>query len=388
MRFFKDVALSTVFAGGVTVLVGFTSSLALVFQAAQATGADAAQMASWVWALGMGMAATCIGLSWRYRTPIVTAWSTSGAAMLIISAPGWPMGEVVAAFVMSSLMVTLVGFSGWFERFMDRVPLPLAAGMLAGVLLRLGLDVFVVMSAQLWLPLIMVMVYLLTMRWSPRYAVVLTMLVGGVLAAMQGQVHLQDIDWQWAHPVWTTPTFTLSGFISLALPFFIVNMASQNIPGVASWRAHDYHPPLSPVIGWIGVANVLLAPFGAFSVNLAAITASICASPEAHPDRSKRYTAAISAGVFYFIAGLAGASMVSVFAAFPKALVTVIAGIALFGTISNALATALQDVGHRQAAFLTFVVTASGFSLWGISSAFWGLVAGLLAWGLAYQRQA
>jgi benzoate membrane transport protein len=174
----------------------------------------------------------------------------------------------------------------------------------------------------------------------------------------------------------------------LALPFFIVNMASQNIPGVASWRAHDYHPPLSPVIGWIGVANVLLAPFGAFSVNLAAITASICASPEAHPDRSKRYTAAISAGVFYFIAGLAGASMVSVFAAFPKALVTVIAGIALFGTISNALATALQEVGHRQAAFLTFVVTASGFSLWGISSAFWGLVAGLLAWGLAYQRQA
>jgi benzoate membrane transport protein len=180
----------------------------------------------------------------------------------------------------------------------------------------------------------------------------------------------------------------LSGFISLALPFFIVNMASQNIPGVASLRAHDYHPPLSPVIGWIGVANLLMAPFGAFSVNLAAITASICASPQAHPDRTKRYTAAMSAGVFYFIAGLAGASMVSVFAAFPKALVTVIAGIALFGTISNALASALHDLGHRQAAFLTFAVTASGFSPWGISSAFWGLVAGLLAWGLAYQRQA
>ena len=382
MKFFNDVALSTVFAGGVTVLVGFTSSLALVFQAAQATGADAAQMASWVWALGMGMAATCIGLSWRYRTPVVTAWSTSGAAMLIISAPGLPMGEVVGAFVLSSLMVTWVGFSGWFERFMDRVPLPLAAGMLAGVLLRLGLDVFVVMSSQLWLPLLMVLVYLLSMRFWPRYAVVLTLFAGVALAAWQGLLRLQEIEWQWAHPVWTTPSFTLSGFISLALPFFIVNMASQNIPVVASLRAHDYHPPLSPVIGWIGVANLLMAPFGAFSVNLAAITASICASPEAHPDRKKRYTAAMSAGVFYCLSGLAGASMVSVFAAFPKTLVTVLAGIALFGTISNALASALQDTAHRQAAFLTFAVTASGFSLWGISSAFWGLVAGLVAWTL------
>lgn len=388
MTFFKDMTLSTVFAGGVTVLVGFTSSLALVFQAAQASGADAAQMASWVWAIGLGMGVTCFGLSWRYRMPVVTAWSTSGAAMLIISVHGVPMAEVIAAFVMSSLLVCLVGFSGLFERFMDRVPLPLAAGMLAGVLLRLGLDVFVVMSTQLLLPLVMVLVYLLAMRWWPRYAVVLTMLVGGGLAAWQGQVHLQDIDWQWAHPVWVTPSFTMAGFISLALPFFIVNMASQNIPGVASMRANHFHPPLSPVIGWIGVVNLVLAPFGAFSVNLAAITAAICSGPEAHQDPSKRYTAAMSAGVFYLMSGLAGASMVSVFAAFPKALVTVIAGIALFGTISNAMATALQDVQQRQAAFITLAVTASGFSLWGISSAFWGLVAGLVAWMLAHKPPA
>ncbi len=385
MTFFKDMTLSTVFAGGVTVLVGFTSSLALVFQAAQASGADAAQMASWVWAIGLGMGVTCFGLSWRYRMPVVTAWSTSGAAMLIISVQGVPMAEVIAAFVMSSLLVCLVGFSGLFERFMDRVPLPLAAGMLAGVLLRLGLDVFVVMSTQLLLPLVMVLAYLLSMRWWPRYAVVLAMLIGGGLAAWQGQVHLQDIDWQWAHPVWVTPSFSWAGFISLALPFFIVNMASQNIPGVASMRANHFHPPLSPVIGWIGVVNLVLAPFGAFSVNLAAITAAICAGPEAHQDPSKRYTAAMSAGVFYLMSGLAGASMVSVFAAFPKALVTVIAGIALFGTIANAMATALQDVQQRQAAFITFAVTASGFSLWGISSAFWGLVAGLVAWTLAHK---
>lgn len=383
MKIFKDMALSTVFAGAVTVMVGITSSLALVFQAAVASGASAAQMGSWVWALGLGMGVTCVGLSMRYRMPIVTAWSTSGAAMLIISAPGTPMAEVIGAFVLSSLLVTVVGFSGLFERFMDRVPLSLAAGMLAGVLLRLGVDVFVVMSNQLWLPLLMVLVYLLAQRWWPRYAVVLTMLCGGAWAAGHGQVHLQDIDWQWAQPVWTTPHFSLSSCISLALPFFIVNMASQNIPGVASLRANGYPAPITPVIGWIGVVNLLLAPFGALSVNLAAITASICSAPEAHPDPSKRYTAAMAAGLFYLLAGLAGASMVSLFAAFPQALVTVIAGIALFGTISNALATAMQDVQQRQAAFITFAVTASGFSLWGISSAFWGLVAGLLAWALS-----
>ncbi len=383
MKIFKDMALSTVFAGAVTVMVGITSSLALVFQAAVASGATAAQMGSWVWALGLGMGVTCVGLSMRYRMPIVTAWSTSGAAMLIISAPGTPMAEVIGAFVLSSLLVTVVGFSGLFERFMDRVPLSLAAGMLAGVLLRLGVDVFVVMSNQLWLPLLMVLVYLLAQRWWPRYAVVLTMLCGGAWAAGHGQVHLQDIDWQWAQPVWTMPHFSLSSCISLALPFFIVNMASQNIPGVASLRANGYPAPITPVIGWIGVVNLLLAPFGALSVNLAAITASICSAPEAHPDPSKRYTAAMAAGVFYLLAGLAGASMVSLFAAFPQALVTVIAGIALFGTISNALATAMQDVQQRQAAFITFALTASGFSLWGISSAFWGLVAGLLAWALS-----
>jgi benzoate membrane transport protein len=386
MRFFKDVALSTVFAGGVTVLVGFTSSLALVFQAAQATGADAAQMASWVWALGMGMAATCIGLSWRYRTPIVTAWSTSGAAMLIISAPGWPMGEVVAAFVMSSVMVTLVGFSGWFERFMDRVPLPLAAGMLAGVLLRLGLDVFVVMSTQLWLPLIMVMVYLLTMRWSPRYAVVLTMLVGGVLAAMQGQVHLQDIDWQWAHPVWTTPSFTLSGFISLALPFFIVNMASQNIPGIAIMKTYDFEVPFKPVMVTTGLTSVFSAPIGGFAFNLAAITAAINANEHAHPNHKKRYLAAVYGGVIYLILAILAVPFVAVVLNVPHELILAMAGVALFATITSAISAASEDSELRLPAMITFLVGASGFAVWGIGAAFWALASGVVVWQVLRKR--
>ena len=383
MSFFKDVSVSTVFAGAVTVMVGFTSSVAVVFHAAQSAGANAEQMASWIWALGLGMGITCVALSWRYKQPVVTAWSTPGAAMLITAASGMPMAEVVGAFVVSSLLVMAVGFSGVFERFMHRIPLPLAAGMLAGVLLRLGLDVFVTMSQQWPLPLLMTVVYLMARRWQPRYAVVLSLLAGTALAAWQGDVHWQSIDWQWAQPVWVTPSFSVAALIGMALPLFIITMAAQNIPGVAAMKAHGYAPPLSPVMGWIGVVNVLLAPFGAFALNLAAITASICSSEEAHADKAKRYTAAMSAGMFYILMGLAGASVVSLFAALPKALVMVIAGLALFGTIANALANSLQDISTREPALITFLVTASGFSLWGIGAAFWGLVAGGIAWGLS-----
>ncbi len=383
MSFFKDVSVSTVFAGAVTVMVGFTSSVAVVFHAAQSAGANAEQMASWIWALGLGMGITCFALSWRYKQPVVTAWSTPGAAMLITAASGMPMAEVVGAFVVSSLLVMAVGFSGVFERFMHRIPLPLAAGMLAGVLLRLGLDVFVTMSQQWPLPLLMTVVYLMARRWQPRYAVVLSLLAGTAMAAWQGDVHWQSIDWQWAQPVWVTPSFSVAALIGMALPLFIITMAAQNIPGVAAMKAHGYAPPLSPVMGWIGVVNVLLAPFGAFALNLAAITASICSSEEAHADKAKRYTAAMSAGMFYILMGLAGASVVSLFAALPKALVMVIAGLALFGTIANALANSLQDISTREPALITFLVTASGFSLWGIGAAFWGLVAGGIAWGLS-----
>lgn len=383
MKLFNDFSLSTVLAGAVTVLVGFTTSIALVFQAAYASGADAAQAASWIWALGLAMGVTCVGLSWRFGMPVVTAWSTAGAAMLISTAPGFSMQEVVGAFIVSSLLTVLSGFGGVFQRFMHRVPLPLAAGMLAGVLMRIGVDVFVVMRSEWQLPLLMLLVYLLACRWQPRYSVLLALFAGLLWSAWGGQVHLADVDWQWAYPIWVNPAWSWSSVFSLALPLFVITMASQNIPGVAAMHAHGYKPPLSSVIGWIGVTNVLFAPFGAFALNLAAITASICAGPQAHHQVSKRYTAAISAGLFYALAGLAGASVVSLLAAFPKSLVMVVAGLSLFGTISNAMAVAMGDPVSRQAAFITFAVTASGLSFWGVGSAFWGLVAGAVAWVLA-----
>ncbi len=383
---FQDVSLSAIIAGFVTVLVGFTSSAVIVFQAAQALNATPAEIAPWMWALGLGMGLTCIGLSLRYRAPVVTAWSTPGAALLITSAAGVPMAEAIGAFLVSGLLITLAGFTGWFERLMNRISLPLAAGMLAGVLLRFGLDVFTAMQTQFAMTFAMFCTYLAMRRLNPRYAVVAALVVGMAIAALQNLLQFDTVSLQLAQPVFIVPRFSLAALIGVALPLFVVTMASQNVPGVAVLRASGYGAvPISPIIGWTGVATVILAPFGAFALNLAAITAAICMGREAHEDPGKRYIAAI-AGCFYLLIGFFGATVAAVFAAFPSELVLAIAGLALLGTIGNGLFTALHDENQREPALITFLVTASGLTLFGIGSAFWGLVAGTLALLLISKR--
>ena len=374
----RDLSLSAIAAGFVTVLVGFASSAVIVFQAAQSLGASPEEISSWMWALGLGMGLTCIGLSLRYRMPVVTAWSTPGAAMLIGSVAGLPLSDAIGAFLMSALLIAASGFSGLFERMISRIPVSLASGMLAGVLLRFGIDAFAAMKTQLGMVLTMFAVYLLARRLLPRYAVILTLLVGIAFAAGLGLLRVDGLSLQLAKPVFTTPTFSLAAIVGIALPLFIVTMASQNAPGVAVIRASGYAIPISPVVGWTGLVNLLLAPFGAFALNLAAITAAICMGREAHEDTARRYVAAIAAGVFYVVVGLFGATVAALFAAFPKELILAIAGIALLGTIGNSLAAALRDEADREPALVTFLVTASGLSLAGIGSAFWGLLAGVV----------
>ena len=374
----KDLSLSAIAAGFVTVLVGFASSAVIVFQAAQSLGASPEEISSWMWALGLGMGLTCIGLSLRYRMPVVTAWSTPGAAMLIGSVAGLPLSDAIGAFLMSALLIAASGFSGLFERMISRIPASLASGMLAGVLLRFGIDAFAAMKTQLGMVLTMFAVYLLARRLLPRYAVILTLLVGIAFAAGLGLLRVDGLSLQLAKPVFTTPTFSLAAIVGIALPLFIVTMASQNVPGVAVIRASGYAIPISPVVGWTGLVNLLLAPFGAFALNLAAITAAICMGREAHEDAARRYVAAIAAGVFYVVVGLFGATVAALFAACPKELILAIAGIALLGTIGNSLAAALRDEAEREPALVTFLVTASGLSLAGIGAAFWGLLAGVV----------
>lgn len=374
----KDFSLSAVVAGFVTVLVGFTSSGVIVFQAAEALGATHEEIASWMWALGVGMGITCIGLSLRYRAPLATAWSTTGAAMLITGASGVSMAEAIGAFILSAVLITAAGFSGWFERMMNHIPMSIASGMLAGILVRFGMDVFVAMQSQFVMTFSMFCVYLIARRMLPRYAVLGALALGIAIAGAKGMLRINGIHLEFAEPVITIPQFSLGALIGIALPLFVVTMTSQNIPGVAAIRASGYTKvPISLLIGWTGAATLALAPLGAFALNLATITAAICTGREAHPDPSKRYIAAVAAGVFYMLVGLFGATVAAVFAAFPKELVLAIAGLALLGPIGNGLAIALTNETEREPALITFLVTASGLSLFGVGSPFWGLVAGV-----------
>lgn len=379
VQILKDFSLPAIVAGFVTVLVGYTSSAVVVFQAAQGLGASPAEIASWMWALGIGMGITCIGLSLRYRVPVVTAWSTPGAAMLITSGTGLRLDEAIGAFMVSAFLILVAGFSGLFERVISRVPVQLASAMLAGVLLRFGLELFVAMKSQFVMAFAMFASYLAMRRGLPRYAVMATLVVGIVIAASTDQLKLDGLHLALAGPVWTAPAFSFKALIGVAIPLFIVTMASQNIPGLAVLRGSGYSVPVSPVIGWTGVVNLLLAPFGAFALNLAAITAAICMGREAHEDPARRYTAAISAGALYALVGVFGATVTALFAAFPRELVLAIAGLALLGTIGNGLASAFASERDREPALITFLVTAAGVSFAGIGPAFWGLVAGVFA---------
>jgi benzoate membrane transport protein len=380
--------ISLSIAAFVAVLVGFTSSVAIVLQAAQAAEASPAQAASWLLALSVAMGVGSIWMSWRTRMPILMAWSTPGAAVLATSLVGVPMSEAIGAFVLCGVLIMATGVSGVFERFASRLPLGVAAAMLAGVLLKFGIDIAVGAKADPALVIVMGLVFFLGKRWLSRYAVPLTLAGGLIWAGAAGTIEFSKLDLALSMPVWTTPSFSLSSFIGITVPLFIVTMASQNLPGLAVLKASGYAPNTSPVITASGVVTTLAAPFGGFAVNLAAITAALCASAQAHPDPRQRYKASLIAGALYVLAGMFGASVVALFAAVPKALVMAIAGLALLGTIASALESALKEPAQRDAALLTFLVSASGVSFFGVGAAFWGLVAGLVVLGFQTRPKA
>lgn len=375
MRF----AFSLPVAGLVANLVGFSSSVALIFQAANSmTGASSQLTSSWVFALCIGSGLSSIVLSLYYRQPVLTAWSTPGAALLIGSLHGITPQLATGAFLVSALLITLCGVTGLFARLMHKIPTGLAAAMLAGVLVRFGMNVFELLAIQPVLIISMLLAYLLAKRLYPRYAILLVLLVGSLLAWQQHLLQGNEQTLSIAIPVFTWPDLDIPTLLGVGLPLFIVTMASQNLPGVAVMRANGYQAPVSASLSVTGIINLILAPLGCYAINLAAITAAICMGPEAHEDPKQRYKAAVFAGIGYLIAGVFGASIVSLFAVLPQALIMGVAGIALFGTIGASLHSALENEHQREAALLTFLVTASGLTLWGIGSAFWGLVVGIV----------
>ena len=374
----QDLTFSAVIAGFVAVLVGYTSSAAIIFQAAEAAGASVAQIGGWLSMLGLGMGVTSIGLSLYYRTPVVTAWSTPGAALLVTSLPDTSINEAIGVFVFATGLILLCGVTGLFAKMMHYIPQALSAAMLGGILLRFGLNAFTSLQSNFALAGSMCLVYLLAKRALPRYAVVLALAAGLIVAGWQGDIALHGQSLTFAAPAFVMPHFTLSSIIGVGIPFFIVTMASQNAPGIATLKAHGYNLPVSPLISWTALTALVLAPFGGFTVCIAAITAAICMGEDIHPDPKKRYMAAVAAGVFYLIAGVFGGSIGMMFTALPQVLIYTIAGLALLGTIAGSLYRALENESQRDAAIITFLITASGVTLLGIGSAFWGLAGGVI----------
>lgn len=375
MRSFS-LPLPTLLSGFVAVLVGYASSATIIWQAAVAAGASTAQIAGWMSALGLAMGISTLILTLWYRAPVLTAWSTPGAALLVTGLQGLTLPEAIGVFIIANALIVLCGVTGLFARLMQVIPHSLAAAMLAGILLRFGLQAFASLNDQFLLCGGMLLAWLILKRIAPRYAVIAALIAGAAIALFEGDIATSSLAMTPVLPTFIAPQFSLAHSLGIAVPLFLVTMASQNAPGVATMKAAGYDVPVSPLIIVTGLLALLLSPFGVYSICIAAITAAICQSPEAHPDAAKRWLAAAAAGVFYLLAGIFGSSITGVMAALPTSGIQMLAGLALLGTISGSLYQALSHENERDAAVVTFLVTASGLTLYGIGSAFWGLIAG------------
>jgi benzoate membrane transport protein len=379
--------LPTLLAGFIAVLVGYASSAAIIWQAAAAAGASPQQIAGWLTMLGIAMGISTLVLTLWYRAPILTAWSTPGAALLATSLAGSDINQAVGIFIFSSLLILICGVSGLFARLMRIIPHSLAAAMLAGILLRFGLDAFISLQGHFLLSSSMLISWLALKLLAPRYAVVAAMLVGLAVCLISGEFKPDSAAVRIILPTYTAPEFNWPDLLGIGIPFFLVTMASQNAPGIATLQASGYNIPVSPLIIVTALIALILAPFGVFSICIAAITAAICQSPEAHPDKQKRWLAAAAAGGFYLLAGLFGGSISTLLTALPLAFIQTLAGLALLSTIAGSLFQALSHTHERDAAIITFLVTASGISLLGVGAAFWGLVAGGISYSVLSLRR-
>lgn len=372
---------SIVNAALVAVLVGFGSMIALVVSAAQAVGATEAQTASWLAMICLATAVSTAVLSIRYRMPTVAAWSTPGAA-LIVGTTGIGMAEAVGAFLAAAGLILLTAAVKPLGRLIEKLPVAVAAAMLAGILLRFVLEVFVQAGVEPALVLPLVLLFLAVRAVSPSWAVIVVLIAGVLLARILGLADDLALTPRLTEPVPVRPVFEFGALIGLGLPLYLVTMAGQNLPGYAVLRSFGYTPPTRPILLVTGLASAATAPFGAHMTNLSAITAAICCAPDAHPDPAKRWLAGPVYALGYLFLGLFAASFVALFASLPPALIATIAGLALISPLVVAAGSALRDGTDRFAAIVTLAVTASGVSLLDTGSAFWGLLAGLTVLGL------
>jgi benzoate membrane transport protein len=372
--------INPVIAGLISVIVNYGGTFILVFQAAKVAGLSPELTASWVWSVSIGVGVTGLFLSWHYREPIITAWSTPAAAFLVTALAHTPYAEAIGAYLISAAAFVVLGLSGCFEKLVRRIPPGIAAGLLAGILLQFGIGAFKGATVDPTLVGVLIVAYVVLKRFTARYAIVGILALGLVFLLTQGRVDLSGLELTLAAPVFTMPAFSLNALLSVALPMFLITLTGQYMPGMLVLRNDGYKTSANPIVTVTGLGSLLMAPFGSHAFNIAAITAAICTGREAHDDPGKRWIAGIAAGMFYILVGAFGVTLAAVFMAFPATFITTLAGLALLGTIGGSLAGAVADPKSREAALITFLASAANISLLGIGGAFWGLVIGLVAY--------
>ena len=381
-RFRLNDLTNPVVAGFISVIVNYGGTFILVFQAAKIAGLSPELTASWVWSVSIGVGITGLVLSWRYKEPIITAWSTPAAAFLVTALATTPYAEAVGAYMISAAAFVLLGLSGCFDKLIRLIPVGIASGLLAGILLQFGIGAFGGASVDPLLVGMLVMAYVCLKRFSARYAVLGILVLGLIFLLGQGRVDLSQLELRFATPVFTMPEFSLNALLSVALPLFLITLTGQYMPGMLVLRNDGYNTSANPIVTTTGLGSLIMAPFGSHAFNVAAITAAIVTGREAHEDPSKRWIGGIAAGLFYIIVGVFGVTLAAVFMAFPATFITTLAGLALLGTIGGSLANAMADPKTREAALITFLASAANIKILGIGGAFWGLVIGLIAYAV------
>lgn len=371
--------ISPVTAALISVIVNYGGTFILVFQAAKAAGLSPEMTASWIWSISIGVGLTGIWLSYRYKEPIITAWSTPAAAFLVSMLAVTPYSEAVGAYMISAVGFIILGMSGLFERFVRLIPPGIASGLLAGILLQFGISAFEGAKVEPVLVILLFTAYIVLKRFTSRYAIVGILVIGLIYLVIMGKTDFSSIQLAVALPVFTAPEFSIQALLGVALPLFIITLTGQYMPGMLVLRNDGFRTSANPILTVTGLGSLIAAPFGAHAFNVAAITAAICTGKDAHEDKSKRYIAGIACGVFYITVGIFGVTLAALFLILPAAFIATLAGLALLGTIGGSLANALADPNGRETALITFLATAANVTLFGIGGAFWGLVAGVMA---------
>ncbi len=382
----KDLSIPAITAGFVAVLVSYSGPLAIFFQAAQSAEISSAMMTSWVWAISIGAAVSGIFLSLWLKVPVVTAWSAPGTALLVTLFPGLTLNEAVGAYLTAAAIIFLIGVTGSFDSIIRVIPPGIASAMMAGILFQFGVGVFVSLESVPALAISMIIAYLFFKRLTPRYSLVLLLIAGITLAVWLEGATLEGVSLQFAEPQFIRPEWSWNATLSLAIPLVLVSLTGQFLPGMAILRTSGYSTPARPIVIVASVTSFFTAFFGGITTVIAAITAAICTSKEAHEDPDKRYVAGVANGVFYLLGAIFAGTIVALFTSLPGEFVAVLAGLALLGAISSNISAFAAEKSHLEASVITFIATASGVSFLGLGSAFWGVVVGALAYNLLHRR--